>query len=94
MNQTLMLQTDLVHERSLSADGQCGGFNLLLKLIGEARLVLLGEATHGTNEFYREHGGAQRLAALPSSQGRILRDDLYSMHASIEAVLASIRLCQ
>jgi erythromycin esterase-like protein len=27
-----------------------------LDLIGEARLVLLGEASHGTHEFYRERG--------------------------------------
>ena len=29
-------------------------FDLLLKAIGQARFVLLGEASHGTHEFYRE----------------------------------------
>lgn len=29
-------------------------YDALLQLIGDARLVLLGEATHGTHEFYRE----------------------------------------
>ena len=29
-------------------------FDPLLKLIGDARFVLIGEATHGTHEFYRE----------------------------------------
>jgi erythromycin esterase-like protein len=29
-------------------------YDPLLNLIGEARFCLLGEATHGTHEFYRE----------------------------------------
>ena len=29
------------------------GFAPLLDLIGNARIVLIGEATHGTDEFYR-----------------------------------------
>lgn len=29
----------------------------LMKMIGDARFVLLGESTHGTHEFYRERGG-------------------------------------
>src|SRR5437870_1466917 len=36
----------------------------LLDLIGEARFVLLGEASHGTHEFYRERARiTQRLIA-------------------------------
>src|SRR5437868_15233302 len=29
-------------------------YDALMELIGEARVVLLGEASHGTREFYRE----------------------------------------
>ncbi len=29
-------------------------YDALLELVGDARLVLLGEASHGTHEFYRE----------------------------------------
>jgi erythromycin esterase-like protein len=34
--------------------GEPGDYNSLLDLIGSARLALLGEASHGTKEFYRE----------------------------------------
>lgn len=35
-------------------DGSAGDYDPLLGLIGEARFVLLGEASHGTHEFYSE----------------------------------------
>jgi hypothetical protein len=39
-----------------------GDHDPLLELIGDARVVLLGEATHGTHEFYRERARiTQRL---------------------------------
>jgi protein-L-isoaspartate(D-aspartate) O-methyltransferase len=38
--------------KSLSAIDE-GAFDALVDCIGDARLVLLGEATHGTSEFYR-----------------------------------------
>jgi erythromycin esterase-like protein len=34
--------------------GSAGDYDPLLELIGDAGLVLLGEASHGTHEFYRE----------------------------------------
>ncbi len=34
--------------------GDHGDYDALLALIGDARIVLLGEASHGTHEFYRE----------------------------------------
>lgn len=35
-------------------DGGPGDYDALLDLVGNARFVLLGEATHGTHEFYEE----------------------------------------
>src|SRR5680860_280778 len=34
--------------------GGAGDYDALLDLVGDARVVLLGEASHGTHEFYRE----------------------------------------
>lgn len=34
--------------------GSASDYDPLLRLIGDARFVLLGEASHGTHEFYRE----------------------------------------
>jgi erythromycin esterase-like protein len=36
------------------AAGEISDYDPLLRLIGDARFVLLGEASHGTHEFYRE----------------------------------------
>src|SRR5689334_22535290 len=38
----------------LPLGGSPADYDPLLAQIGEARLVLLGEASHGTKEFYRE----------------------------------------
>jgi erythromycin esterase-like protein len=40
--------------------GSTRDYDPLLELIGEARLVLLGEASHGTDEFYRERAAITR----------------------------------
>ena len=34
-------------------DGDASDFDSLLRRIGEAHFVLIGEASHGTHEFYR-----------------------------------------
>ncbi len=40
--------------------GDESDYDALLELIGDARLVLLGEASHGTHEFYRERARITR----------------------------------
>ena len=42
-----------VRERAHPLRGAVEGYGPLLDLVGEARLALLGEASHGTHEFYR-----------------------------------------
>jgi erythromycin esterase-like protein/predicted phosphoribosyltransferase len=44
----------IVRERARPLKGDPAQYDALLEGIGDARLVLLGEATHGTHEFYRE----------------------------------------
>ena len=45
---------DSVREVAQPLSGASEDYDRLLDLIGDARFVLLGEATHGTQEFYRE----------------------------------------
>ena len=40
--------------------GAAGDYDPLLELVGDARFVLLGEASHGTHEFYRERSRITR----------------------------------
>jgi erythromycin esterase-like protein len=48
-------------------EGEISDYDPLMGLIGEARLVLLGEASHGTHEFYRER--AQITKRLIAEKG-------------------------
>ncbi len=42
--------------------GAADDYDPLLELIGDARFVLIGEASHGTHEFYRERGADHQAA--------------------------------
>jgi len=44
----------LIRETAEPLVGAPHDYDSLLDLVGEARFVLLGEASHGTHEFYRE----------------------------------------
>ena len=48
------LVTNAIHEVAMPLEGLARDYDPLIKLIHEARFCLLGEATHGTLEFYRE----------------------------------------
>ena len=45
---------DAVRREAHPLTGDHRDYDALLALIGDARIVLLGEASHGTHEFYRE----------------------------------------
>jgi erythromycin esterase-like protein/predicted phosphoribosyltransferase len=45
---------DVIRRSAIPLAGGAGDYDALLEAIGDARIVLLGEASHGTHEFYRE----------------------------------------
>ena len=60
--QTLTELASMVSERAHRLTGAAQDYDPLLELIGNARFVLLGEASHGTHDFYHERAQiTQRL---------------------------------
>ena len=53
LNETLPIITDLVRDAAHPLRS-ASDYDPLLEFIGDARFVLLGEASHGTHEFYRQ----------------------------------------
>lgn len=54
----------LIREEAHPLTGQPGEFSPLLDIIGDARFALLGEATHGTHEFYAARAEISRQLIL------------------------------
>ncbi len=52
-NTTLAVITNAIREVAHPITGTATDYNPLMELIDDARLVLLGEASHGTHEFYQ-----------------------------------------
>src|SRR5271169_3244694 len=52
LSQDLMVKA--VHRAARPLRGAADDYDPLLELIDDARFVLIGEASHGTHEFYRE----------------------------------------
>jgi erythromycin esterase-like protein len=50
----------LIRESAIPLTGKADDYDALMNLVGDARFVLLGEATHGTHEFYRERARITR----------------------------------
>ncbi len=53
LDATLPIVTDLVRDAASPMTGSSADYDPLLDFIGDAHFVLLGEASHGTHEFYR-----------------------------------------
>ena len=53
-NEATILLSDVVREAAHPLFGGADDYDPLLQMIGDAHLVLIGEASHGTHEFYRE----------------------------------------
>jgi len=59
-----MTDAEFVREIARPLSGGVNDYDGLLKLIGDAQFVLVGEATHGTHEFYSERAAiTKRLIA-------------------------------
>src|SRR5438067_9254233 len=59
-----MTDAEYVREIAQPLSGGVSDYDGLLKLIGNARVVLIGEATHGTHDFYSERAAiTKRLIA-------------------------------
>ncbi|PYL50152.1 MAG: erythromycin esterase [Verrucomicrobia bacterium] len=59
-----MTDAEFVREIAQPLAGEAGDYNALLQLIDDARFVLIGEASHGTHEFYFERAAiTKRLIA-------------------------------
>lgn len=54
MIESEVLLKDIVGEAAHPLIGEVEDYDPLMKIIGDSPLVLIGEATHGTHEFYRE----------------------------------------
>ncbi len=54
MVETIIDRVDLQAAGARPVVGADGDYDQLLDIVGDRRFVLLGEATHGTHEFYRE----------------------------------------
>jgi erythromycin esterase-like protein/predicted phosphoribosyltransferase len=52
--------TQLLKSVAFQLDGSPDDYDPLIDLVGDARFVLLGEASHGTHEFYRERAAITR----------------------------------
>src|SRR5436853_2189686 len=59
-----MTDAESVREIAQPLRGDANNYDALVNLIGDARIVLLGEASHGTHEFYFERAEiSKRLIA-------------------------------
>jgi len=54
------LTSGLLAAHCRAIQGGAGDYDALLDLVGDRRFILIGEASHGTHEFYRERARITR----------------------------------
>jgi erythromycin esterase-like protein len=80
-----MSDATIIREAVQPLTGSAQDYDSLLALIGEARFVLLGKASHGTHEFYAERAAiTKRLIAEPEIQQGIA-------YAAAEAIIKFVQ---
>src|SRR5215207_8777981 len=88
----------IVEREALWFEGTADGLAPLVEAIGDARLVLIGEATHGTHEFYRTRaeltkaliaGKGFNLVAVEADWPDAYRVNRWVRHASADADAAT-----
>jgi erythromycin esterase-like protein len=62
----------LVRKSARPISGGRADYDPLLEMVGDARFVLLGEATHGTREFYRERARITRRLVEEKGFGAVV----------------------
>jgi erythromycin esterase-like protein len=67
METSRVLLKDVVSGVAVPLTGAATDYDALLRLVGDSRFVLLGEASHGTHEFYKER--AQITKRLITEKG-------------------------
>ena len=67
METTRVLLKDVVAGAAITLTGAATDYDAFLTLVGDSRFVLLGEASHGTHEFYKER--AQITKRLITEKG-------------------------
>ena len=88
------LEHELVSAITRSAHpltGETTDFDPLLRAIGDSRFVLIGEATHGTHEFYRLRGQiTKRLIAEKGFNAVAVEADRALVHVPVCDVVGRI----
>ena len=67
INATAIILTDTMREAARALSGSGRDYDSLMDLIGDPRFALLGEASHGRHEFYKER--AQITKRLITEKG-------------------------
>jgi erythromycin esterase-like protein len=91
---TMDSASDVVRREALWFESTADGLAPLVEAIGDARLVLIGEATHGTHDFYRTRAELTKalitrkrfnLVAVEADWPDAYRVNRWVCHASSEA---------